>query len=253
MGWTGKKMAEVGYAAGLQPEAPTPYTYKPENYSSHTLLLASLPPAGEGSRLLDVGGGEGYLSRILTARGYQVICIALPGTAASSFPGGVKLVEADLDFELPEVGDRFAFVVCGDILEHLRDPLAVLRWLRTLLAPGGRLVASLPNSGHAYVRWNVLRGRFPAHDRGLFDRTHLHYFPWRRWQELLAAGGFAIEKVEPTATPFALALPWLRAGWALRALELLSYTLGRLWKTLFAYQFVIVARPADAAGFVRDR
>ncbi len=42
------------------------------------------------------------------------------------------------------------------------------------LAEGGRLVASLPNSGNLYFHLNILMGRFPAHGRGLFDRTHLH-------------------------------------------------------------------------------
>jgi len=224
----------------------TRYTYKPERFSSHTLLLANMPKNGEGRRVLDVGGGEGYLSEILAARGYQVVCIARHGSANGNFPATVKLVETDLDFEQPEVGGGFAFVLCGDILEHLRDPPAALDWLRGLLAPGGRLVASLPNSGHAYVRWNVLRGRFPAEDRGLFDRTHFQYFTWDGWQQLLADAGFHIETVQPTATPFALALPALRARLALRAIESVSYGLGRLWKSLFAYQFVVVARVNDA-------
>jgi SAM-dependent methyltransferase len=215
----------------------SPYTFKPHPYSSHTLLLASLPPEGEGRRLLDVGGGEGYLSEVLAARGYEVVCIALPGSVNSNFPAGVRLVEADLDLEKPELGRRFAFILCGDILEHLRDPQATLVWLRGLLAPEGRLVASLPNSGHAYVRWNVLLGRFPEHDRGLFDRTHLHYYTWDCWQRLFAEAAFEIDSVQPTATPIGMATP------ALRGLEWLSYGLARLWKKLFAYQFVVVARP----------
>lgn len=217
------------------------YTYKPDRFSSHTLLLANMPEAGQGRRVLDVGGGEGYLSEILAARGYQVVCIALHGSANSNFPAAVKLVETDLDFEQPELDGDFAFILCGDILEHLREPRAALDWLRGLLGPAGRLVASLPNSGHAYVRWNVLRGRFPADDRGLFDRTHFHYFTWDGWQQLFADAGFQLETVQPTATPFALALPSLRARLALRAIESASYGLGRLWKTLFAYQFVVVA------------
>ncbi len=222
----------------------SPYTFKPSRFSSHTLLLNSLPPAGQGRLVLDVGGGEGYLSAILFARGYQVICIAKPGSVNSDFPSGVKLVEADLDFEQPDLGARFAFIFCGDILEHLREPVAALRWLRRQLEPGGRLVTSLPNSGHAYVRWNIVRGRFPLHDRGLFDRTHLHFFTWEGWRQLLTEAGFHIETVRTTATPAAVALPSLPSP-VVRALESLSYALGRLWKALFAYQFVVVARPEE--------
>ncbi|MBI3697933.1 MAG: class I SAM-dependent methyltransferase [Acidobacteria bacterium] len=222
----------------------SPYVFKPDRFSSHTLLLRQLPAAGQGRRVLDVGGGEGYLSQALEERGYEVLCIAAPGSVNSNFPERVRLIEVDLDLETPDLG-RFPFVLCGDILEHLRDPAATLRWVRGQLEPGGRLVASFPNSGNLYVRWNVLWGRFPDHDRGLFDRTHLHFFTWDGWRELLAAAGFRIESVQPTAVPVALALPWLRNRVAVRALERISYGLGRLRKTLFAYQFVIVARPAE--------
>ena len=222
----------------------SPYEFKTERFSSHTLLLERLPAAGLGRRVLDVGGGEGYLSQALEARGYEVVCIAAPGSVNSSFSPRVRLIEVDLDIEAPQPG-RFSFVLCGDILEHLRDPAAALGWARRLLEPGGRLVASFPNSGHLYVRWNVLCGRFPAHDRGLFDRTHLHFFTWDGWRELLASAGFRIESVQPTAVPVALALPWLRNRVAVRALERISYGLGQLHKTLFAYQFVVVARPAE--------
>lgn len=219
------------------------YTFKPNRYSSHTLLLENFPAPGQGRRVLDVGGGEGYLSEALAARGYSVECIARPGSARPNFPREVELLEADLDFDLPQLSAGFEYVLCGDILEHLREPLAALQWLRKLLKPGGRLIASLPNSGHIYVRWNVLLGRFPEHDRGLFDRTHLHYFGWESWRRLLSDAGLRIETVRPTAVPVALALGRDQAGLAVRALESLSYALGRIRKTLFAYQFVVVARP----------
>jgi len=219
-----------------------PYTLKPDRFSSHTLLLEHFPSPGGGSRVLDVGAGEGYLSRILAARGYQVVCLAAPGLPPG-VPPGVALIQADLDLQIPEAGCGFSFVLCGDVLEHLRDPLAVLRWLRGLLGPGGRLVTSLPNSGHAYFRLNVLLGRFPSHARGLFDRTHLHFFTWRGWNQLLAEAGFRIEAVRPTAVPFGLVLPRWADSLAVRLLERISYGLGRIWKTMFAYQFVVTARP----------
>jgi SAM-dependent methyltransferase len=221
------------------------YVYKPYRYSSHTLLLEHFPAPGQGRRVLDVGGGEGYLSEVLASRGYSVVCVARPGSARADFPREVELLEADLDLDLPEPGLAFDCVLCGDILEHLRDPLRALQWLRGLMRPSGRVVASLPNSGHLYFRGNVLLGRFPAHDRGLFDRTHLHYFAWENWRRLFTDAGLSIESVKPTAVPIALALGSNPAGLAVRALESLSYALGLIRKTLFAYQFVVVARPEN--------
>jgi hypothetical protein len=94
----------------------------------------------------------------------------------------------------------------------------------------------------------VLAGRFPAHDRGLFDRTHLRFFVWKGWRDLLASTGFEIVEVRPAGTPFDLGLPaWVHPA-VIRVLNAAGYALARLWKTMFAYQFVVSARPASGAG-----
>ena len=227
------------------PDTPltTTYIFKPERFSSHTALVNSFPLDGTGQRVVDVGGGEGYLSRVLAARQYRVVCVAAPGTIAKDFPGDVEVVEADLDFRVPPLAGPFDYALCGDLLEHLRDPKQTLLWIQGLLRPGGKLIASLPNSAHAYVRLNVLMGRFPKHDRGLFDRTHLHFYSLDGWKELLAACGFHIEDLRATTVPIGLVFPRGRHSVALRALEHVSYGFATLWKTMFAYQFVIIARP----------
>ncbi len=229
-------------SSGAANPSGSPYSLKSGPYSSHSLLLARLPAPGEGRRVLDVGGGEGYLGRLLRERGFRVVCLAAPGTVAADFPEGVEVIEADLDREVPSFAEPFSFLVCGDVLEHLRDPGMTLRRLRANLAPGGRLIASLPNSGHWYFRWTILRGRFPADEKGLFDRTHLHFYTWQGWRDLLQSAGLEMLDVAPTAVPFGLAWNLDSGHIAVRALERLSYGLGRLWKTLFAYQFVVVAR-----------
>ena len=231
-------------SSGAANQSGSPYLFKPGPYSSHSLLLGHMAAPGEGRLVLDVGGGEGYLSRLLHERGYRMVCLAAPGSVAAHSPAGVRVVEADLDLESPPFPEPFSFIVCGDVLEHLREPRKTLQWLRSQLAPGGRLVASLPNSGHWYFRWTVLCGRFPAEDRGLFDRTHLHFYTWAGWRELLQSAGLEIVDMAPTAIPFGLAWNLGPGHIAVRMLEGLSYGLGRFWKTMFAYQFVVVARPA---------
>jgi SAM-dependent methyltransferase len=227
----------------MVPVVSAVYQFKAAPYSSHSLLLASLPTDGAGKRVLDVGCAGGYLGEILAARGYRVTGIDSPGAAAAGFPESVELVEADLDLGLPALGGKFDLVICADVLEHLKRPERMLRELRESMARGGRLVASLPNSGHAYFRWNVLLGRFPAHDRGLFDRTHLRFYTWRGWVELLHASGFRIENVKCSGVPIGLALPRWQDTAAVHALEWLSYQSARWWKRMFAYQFVVVAAP----------
>jgi SAM-dependent methyltransferase len=221
--------------------AASPYQLKESPYSSHALLLAQLPAPGEGRRVLDAGCGPGYLSGILSARGYRVT--ALERAGAPQLPVDAEFLQWDLDQGLPELGIRYDYVLCADILEHLRDPAMLLREIRAVLAPGGAVLASLPNSGHAYVRWNVLRGRFPQHDRGLFDRTHLHFYTWDGWVELFRSAGLRVEARAASGVPVSLALPRWHGSRLVEALERASYDLARVWKTVFAYQFIVTARP----------
>jgi SAM-dependent methyltransferase len=220
------------------------YTFKPSRYSSHAILPDTLPAGGSGRRVLDLGCSDGFLGALLARRGYQVVGVERSGGYSSNFPAEVELIEADLDQGLPDLPGKFDFVLCADILEHLRAPEELLRQVGAVLVPGGLLIASLPNSGNLYFRLTVLSGRFPREDRGLFDRTHLHFFTLDTWEELFASTGFLMERVQPTGIPVGLAFPRRAESLPVRAAERLSYELARLWKRLFAYQFVVTARSA---------
>ncbi len=193
--------------------------------------------------MLDLGCASGYLARALMAMEYEVVGIDKPGAIPAAALNGVRFVQADLDMGMPSLPEAFDFILCADILEHLRDPLQLLLDLHPRMTAGGRLIASLPNSGNLYFRLNVAAGRFPAHERGLFDRTHLHFYTWGGWEDLFARGGFRIERMLPTGVPVGLALPRRQDTALVRRLEWLAFQLARGWKKMFAYQFVVVARP----------
>jgi len=64
---------------------------------------------------------------------------------------------------------------------------------------------------------------------------------------LLGRAGFRIETVCSSSVPFGLALPKWDGSILVRSLERLSVECARVWKTLFAYQFIVTAR-GMAAG-----
>jgi 2-polyprenyl-3-methyl-5-hydroxy-6-metoxy-1,4-benzoquinol methylase len=225
--------------------AASGYTHKLSPYSSHTLLLESLPPEGKGKRVLDVGCASGYLAEILAQRGFEVVGLERPGGYGSNFPESVELVEVDLDSGVPPLRGRFSYVICGDILEHLRNPERMLNQLAKVLEPDGMLIASLPNSGNLYFRLMILGGEFPQKDRGLFDRTHVHFYMWKGWRELFESAGFELRQTKVTGVPVGLAFPEWDGSAIMRALEWLVYSLARLRPPLFAYQFVVTARRRD--------
>jgi SAM-dependent methyltransferase len=216
------------------------YKFKGSPYSSHGILMATLPKDGAGKSLLDVGCGDGYLSKILAERGYTVTGLEQRGGYSDRFPASVRLIEADLEGGLPPLGESYDYVMCADILEHLRRPEDLLVQLRRVLKPGGTLIASLPNSGNFYFRLNILLGRFPKADEGLFDRTHVRFYMWDGWRALIEDAGFRITSVRPTSIPFELVVG---RSTKVRAVERVYYEVARLWKALLAYQFVLTAVP----------
>jgi SAM-dependent methyltransferase len=214
------------------------YSFKASPWSSHSQILALVPEKGAGMSLLDVGCWDGSMAARFADRGYRVTGIERQSWPAGQFPADVRLVVADLHHGLPEVSETFDYILCADVIEHLLENGKVLRQLRSLLKPGGQLIVSVPNSGNFYFRAVVLAGRFPQDEKGLFDRTHIHFRVWTGWQELFVQSGYTVTSVLSTPVPFSVFLN--SQNWLARGLEWLFWRLSRLWKTLFAYQFIVV-------------
>ncbi len=224
-----------------------PYQLKTSPWSSHSRILASLMRRPRTTRILDVGTAEGYIGQALRAAGFaQVTGLERDSASAVSARASyADVIEGDLDWPAtwtwpPDV--RFDVIICAAVLEHLRDPWSALRRLNEVLADDGRMLISLPNSGHWWVRLNVLCGRFPLDDCGLFDRDHVRFFTWSSLQALLRQSGLAIEQAWVTPIPFASLGASDRAARAAVWGEGAYHAVARVWKRLFAYQFVLSAR-----------
>lgn len=219
------------------------YTFKASPWSSHSQILNLLPARGEGRTLLDVGCWDGLLAARLAERGYAVTGLERQSWPEGQFPATVKLVVTDLHHDIPPLTDRFDYIICADVLEHLLDHAHILIQLRALLKPGGRLLASLPNSGNLYFRAMILTGNFPQDEKGLFDRTHVHFHPWAGWKQLFGNAGYTMELVNSTPIPFSVV--WGADSWLAGYMESLFWGLAWLWKSMFGYQFIVTAKNAN--------
>jgi 2-polyprenyl-3-methyl-5-hydroxy-6-metoxy-1,4-benzoquinol methylase len=198
--------------------------------------------AGQGRRLLDVGAADGLLSRHLTDAGWRVTGIeGDPDLAEAGRASCERMIVADLDREMPDLEAPFDAIVYGDVLEHLVDPLRTLQVLNQWLAPGGRVVISVPNVAHLLIRLSLLVGRFDYFDRGILDRTHLRFFTDRSLRRLLGAAGLVIVRRTATAVPLHHVVPAAWHGRGLDAVHEASAALSRTFPRLLGYQFVVVA------------
>ncbi|MEW8507345.1 MAG: glycosyltransferase [Candidatus Thiodiazotropha sp.] len=168
--------------------------------NSHTQLVRRIPP---GSRVLELGCATGYMSDYLRRElGCYVVGVEYDRAMANKAKSACdKVIVGDVQKAnwLKRLdGERFDVITCADILEHLRDPVSLLRHLPDLLLEGGRLLASVPNGAHAALRLELLEGRFTYEDSGLLDRTHLHLFTYNSLRELFVRGGFRVEELSYT-------------------------------------------------------
>lgn len=157
----------------------------------------------DARRVLDLGCALGAVGAALKReRSVEVVGIeADPDFAAAARERLDRVIEQDIE-QLVAGGDlelgRFDCVVAADSLEHLRDPWTALARAVDLLEPHGSVVVSLPNARFFETFWQLgVRGTWPRHEQGIFDRTHLRWFALRDARELLEGAGLEVAEVRP--------------------------------------------------------
>jgi SAM-dependent methyltransferase len=100
----------------------------------------------------------------------------------------VDVEEDPLPFDLDGPIDC---IIYGDVLEHLRDPWAVLRRHAEVLSDDGTILICVPNLEHWSFADRLLRGVWKYETSGLLDETHLRWFSLENMREGLLALGLA--------------------------------------------------------------
>lgn len=83
-------------------------------------------------------------------------------------------------------------VMLLDVLEHMVNPWAELRFLAERLPPDAQLVVSLPNAGHWSILANLSAGSFKYEAAGILDITHLRFFTLREMRAMFEETGFEV-------------------------------------------------------------
>jgi SAM-dependent methyltransferase len=172
----------------------------PAQIMRHELIVALLGDrqhreSSPRTRLLDIGCGQGDLlararSREL-ADEYAGFELSESGVAISraKLPG-VSIVRVDLFAPTPDAEPFRSWAtaaVCSDVIEHVDDDVAFLRATRRYMAPGARLVVTVPS------------GPISEFDRHIGHRRH---YSRERLRTALEEAGFTVDRLYRAGFPF---------------------------------------------------
>ena len=158
----------------LGPDVAFDTTYH-QNPRTEIASFIAEPPG----TVLDIGCGGGATGRLIKEKfpGTRVIGIEINPRAAEFARQYLDQVicaaidDVDLAAEAP--GAAISTVLLLDVLEHLYDPWRALSRIRSWLAPGTRVLASVPNIRNLAVLDDLAGGRFQYAENGVLDVTHV--------------------------------------------------------------------------------
>ena len=220
------------------------YTFKDFEGSSHRILIGLIRRfTPRGGTLLDLGAAGGELGAAVHDHFDRTIGFEYDvdriGELRVRFDHAVI---ADLE-SVPRLPGNVRAVVLADIVEHLRDSTALLKCVKKSLTPDGLLFLSVPNIANITVRLGLLFGVFEYRDRGILDFTHLRFFTIRTIRREIENAGFHIVAIRGSSVPIRLIVGRFTPEPLLRLGERILTGVTRVWRSLFAYQIILVAAP----------
>jgi methionine biosynthesis protein MetW len=177
----------------------------------HLLVAQMVEP---GSRVLDVGCGDGDLLRLLESRGVDGRGIELSREGVNRCVAkGLAVVQGDADTDLVNYpDDAFDYVILSQTLQATRKPRVVLEHL---LRIGRHAIVSFPNFGYWSIRLQILlKGQMPRTDNlpaTWYDTANIHFCTIKDFVQLCDDINVKMDRavaLDYRGTPLRLNAPW---------------------------------------------
>ena len=194
------------------------------------------------SPVLDVGCAQGMLGHMLRDAGITLDGVEYNPAWAEMARPHYRNVWAGTVEAAPLPTNEYRTIVCGDVLEHTPDPVAVLKRLREAATPDAAYVISVPNIAHLAVRGMLLLGKFPKMERGPLDKTHLQFFTRDTARAMLEQAGLRVERTTCTGVPLDEVWKDGQRGALYKVFTKLQHAALAAWPRGFGFQWIMVAR-----------
>lgn len=142
--------------------------------------------------VLDIGCYQGVNAKYLKENYNRVRFIGLEGNPEAvsnvySEVDDIRLVDLDnIDFSILN-NINVDFIILGDVLEHLKEPDAFMLKIKKIIHQDTIILVSIPNIQYYETFLQLLLGNFPRRERGIFDKTHLHWFTCKEFKKMVAS------------------------------------------------------------------
>ncbi len=217
--------------------------------SSHRQAVALVP---EKSRVLDVGGGNGWIGDELAAtKGCEVVVV--DEFFRSEPPVTHRKVVLDLEKDVVRGEGKFEVVLMLDVIEHLprAQQTRLLDAFREEQDAETKFVISVPNTAFIPLRAVFfLFGRLNYGRRGILDDTHAFLFTRKSLSELLADCGYTIQSWRFTPPPYELAMG---SGGIAALLTSVHARFAKWLPSFFAYQMIVECHPQPTVDQLLNR
>lgn len=164
-----------------------------------------LPEVKEGKRFLDVGCSTGYFGEyIKTNLDNEVDGVEISEDKIEAKKKLGNVYSFNLDEPWPDriLRNSYDYILFGDVLEHLKNPLLSLQAAKKALREDGLVFVSVPNIAHISTRLELMNGSFQYEETGILDNTHLQYFTKDTFCLLAHKAGFAVVSTDYSLNDF---------------------------------------------------
>ncbi len=167
------------------------YPYQPEiNQVAFNLVSMVIKDKKEVKNILDVGCGFGLLSKKLkkTYPKLDLYGIEHAKEASQSSQEILKLLQCNIE-DIASIKrklktQKFDVIIFSDVLEHLYDPVEIIKSYKSFLKQDGTIVVTVPNIANIFSRIALLFGYFNYSETGVMDKTHIRFFNRKNLKQL---------------------------------------------------------------------
>ena len=153
-----------------------------------------LEKTGRGRKMLDVGCGEGFTLRYFHEQGWDVTGIDFSKAGIEQFNPSYssRVLQGDIFQLLDDLNkskNKYELIWLANVLEHVLDPVELLKSLHHHIQDGGLLICTVPNDGNDFHEWLLHSGCIEER-WWIAIPDHISYFNSQSLKQLTTATGW---------------------------------------------------------------